>query len=110
MNTTTTTTAGGQLERMRDAVQQAVAVGPGFLHGKVDADHMAHAMVTAVRGYAEAERAAGGDGAPHGQEAAELHDVLRELYACGSGYLAGRCDSACVARTMTEMVREFGAG
>jgi len=29
--------------------------------------------------------------------------------ACGSGYLASRCDAACVARTMAQMMREFGA-
>lgn len=97
-----------QAGRMRAAVDQAVAVGPGFLRGDVDADHMAHSMVHAVRSYVEQERAAGGDGAPHGADAQALQNVLAELMACGSGYLAGRCDAACVARTMTEMVHEFG--
>lgn len=93
---------------MRAAVGQAVAVGPDFLRGTVNADHMANTMVAAVRGYAEQERAAGGDGRPQSGEAQELQQVLAELMACGSGYLAHRCDAACVARTMTQMVREFG--
>ena len=93
--------------RMRAAIGQAVAVAPGFLQGKVDAVHMANAMVGAVHGYVERERAAGGNDVPHGAEARALQGVLSELMACGSGYLAGRCDAACVARTMTQMVREF---
>lgn len=97
-----------QVARMRAAVDQAVAVAPDFLHGRVDADHMAHTMVKAVRAYAEQERASGGDGRAHGAEAERLQDVLAELMACGSGYLAGRCDAACVGRTMTQMVHEFG--
>jgi len=106
--TNTEQTGATQVARMRTAIGQAVATGPAFLRGEVDADHMAHAMVSAVRGYAEAERTAGSDGRPRGQEAAELQQVLAELMGCGSGYLAGRCDGACVARTMTAMVREFG--
>ncbi len=98
-----------QVGRMRAAIDQAVAVGPDFLRGKVDADHMANTMVRAVRDYSEQERASGGDGFPKGAEAHALQGVLAELMACGSGYLAGRCDAACVGRTMTQMVREFGA-
>lgn len=98
-----------QVGRMRHAIHQAVAVGPDFLRGKVDADHMANTMVAAVRGYAEQERAAGGDGTPRGSEAQGLQNVLAELMTCGSGYLAHRCDAACVARTMTAMVQEFGS-
>lgn len=97
-----------QTARMRAAIDKAVIFAPGFLRGDVDADHMAHTMVGAVRAYAEQEKAAGGDGVPHGAEAQELQQVLVELMTCGSGYLAGRCDSACVARTMTQMVHEFG--
>lgn len=93
--------------RMRAAVEQAVAVAPGFLRGDVDADHMANTMVQAVRNYAEQEQAAGSDGTPQNAEAQALQGALAELMGCGSGYLAGRCDAACVARTMTEMVREF---
>lgn len=97
-----------QAGRMRAAIARAVSVGPGFLRGDVDANHMANAMIGAVRGYADAERAAGGNGAPHDAEARQLQQVLAELMGCGSGFLAGRCDAACVARTMTQMVREFG--
>lgn len=93
-----------QAARMRAAIEQAVALGPGFLRGDVDADHMANAMVRAVHNYTEQERATGGDGVSRGAEGT----ALAELMACGSGYLAGRCDAACVARTMTQMVREFG--
>ena len=96
-----------QTGRMRAAVEQAVGVAPSFLRGDVDADHMAKTMVHAVRNCAEQERAAGSDGAPQGVEAQALHGALAELMTCGSGYLAGRCDAACVARTMTQMVHEF---
>ena len=96
-----------QVGRMHAAVDQAVAVAPGFLRGDVDANHMAKTMVHAVRNYTEQEKAAGSDGNPHNAEAQALQGALAELMACGSGYLAGRCDAACVARTMTEMVREF---
>ena len=98
-----------QAGRMRAAIARAVAIAPGFLRGEVDADHMAHTMVRAVRDYAEQERAAGSDGAPQGAEAQALHGTLAELMGCGSGYLAHRCDAACVARTMTQMVREFAS-
>lgn len=97
-----------QAGRMRAAVDQAVAAGPGFLRGDIDADRMANTMVQAVHSYTEQEQAAGGDGVSRGTEAQALQHVLTELMACGSGYLAGRCDAACVARTMTQMVREFG--
>lgn len=100
--------AGEQISRMREAIGQAVAVGPGFLRGDTDADHMANTMVGAVRHFVEQERASGSDGTPQNAEARELQGVLAELMACGSGYLAGRCDGACVARTMTQMVHEFG--
>ena len=96
-----------QIGRMRAAVEQAVAVAPGFLRGDTDADHMAKTMVHAVRNYVEQERAAGSDAAAHNAEAQALQGTLAELMACGSGYLAHRCDAACVARTMTQMVREF---
>lgn len=96
-----------QVGRMRAAIDKAVTVGPGFLRGDVDANHMANTMVGAVRGYVDQERAAGSDGTPHDAQARQLHNVLAELMACGSGFLAGRCDAACVARTMTQMVHEF---
>ena len=103
----TAAAAPTQAGRMRAAIRQAVAAGPGFLRGDTNADQMAHTMVGAVRQYADQERAAGGDGTPHDAEAQELQGVLGELMTCGSGYLAGRCDAACVARTMTQMVHEF---
>lgn len=96
-----------QAGRMRAAVDQAVAVAPGFLRGDIDADQMAKTMVQAVRNYVEQERSAGGDGSARNAEAQSLQGTLAELMGCGSGYLAGRCDAACVARTMTQMVREF---
>lgn len=102
---TPTTQAG----RMRAAIDQAVGIGPSFLRGEIDADRMANTMVQAVRAYAEQERAAGSDGVPRTADARELQGVLEELMGCGSGYLANRCDAACVARTMTQMVREFGS-
>ncbi|WHZ20843.1 MAG: hypothetical protein OJF55_002992 [Rhodanobacteraceae bacterium] len=101
------TAATTQADRMRAAIDKAVAVGPGFLRGDVDAHHMANTMVGAVRDYVAKERAAGGDGMPHDDQARQLQNVLEELMTCGSGFLAGRCDAACVARTMTQMVREF---
>lgn len=100
--------AATQAGRMQAAIDQAVAVGPSFLCGDIDADRMANAMVHAVRGYIDRERIAGGDDRPHGAEANALHGILAELLGCGSGYLAGQCDAACVARTMTQMVRDFG--
>lgn len=99
--------ASPQVWRMRTAIDTAVRFAPGFLRGEVDADRMANTMVGAVRTYVEQERAAGGDGQPHDVQARRLQNVLAELMGCGSGYLAGRCDAACVARTMTQMVREF---
>lgn len=92
-----------QAGRMRAAVGQVVAIAPGFLRGDFDADHMANTMVHAVRTYVEQERAAGSDGTPRDAEAQALQGVLSELMTCGSGYLAGRCDAACVARTMTQI-------
>src|SRR5574340_310073 len=97
-----------QAGRMRAAIEQAVSIGPSFLRGDINADQMANTMVKAVRGYAEQEQAAGGNGVPQSAEAQEIQNVLAELMGCGSGYLAGRCDAACVARTMTQMVHEFG--
>lgn len=98
--------SGTQTELMRAAIDQVVAVGPGFLRGDIDADRMAAIMLRAVSGYTDQERA--DPQRPPDAEARALHHVLAELRVCGSGYLAGRCDAACVARTITEVVREFG--
>lgn len=102
------TPPSAQIERMRTAIAQAVASGPAFLRGDVDADYMAHVMVGAVNHYVEGERAAGSSNASENAQAQALQHVIGELMACGSGYLAGRCDAACVGRTMTYMVNEFG--
>ena len=96
-----------QVERMRAAIAQAVAVAPSFLCGDIDAEHMTKTMVDAVRDCVEQEHAAGGNGNTQNAEFHALQEALAELKACGSGYLAGRCDAACVARTMTQMVHEF---
>ena len=96
-----------QAGRMRAAVAQAVSIAPSFLRGDIDADHMAKTMLDAARNYAEQERATTSEEAPQNAETEALQDALAELMACGSGYLAGRCDGACVARTMTQMAHEF---
>ena len=114
---------GGQAQRMRAALSPVLVIGPDFLAGRLDAKAMAQAMVRAVQGYADGERAreqAGvrpddngaraDDGARTSASPAaqELHAALAEISTCGSGYLADRCDSDCVARTMVQIMREFG--
>ncbi len=99
-----------QAGRMRAAVERVVVVAPSFLRGDVDADQMANTMLHAVRHYVEQEQALASDPAPSTAELQALQDALAELAACGSGYLAGRCDAACVARTTTQLVREFATG
>lgn len=98
-----------QAGRMRAAVEHAIALGPAFLRGDVDANHMATTMVEAVRNYVEQERTEGSGGSPRTAESQTLQGALTELMTCGSGYLAGQCDAACVARTITQMVDEFRA-
>lgn len=100
--------SGTQTERMRTAIQTVVAVGPSFLRGDIDADRMAGTMLRAVGDFIGQERAAGEEPGPPNAEARALHHVLSELRVCGSGYLAGQCDAACVARTITQVVQEFG--
>ena len=85
---------GRQADRLRSAIQVATAAAPDFLQHRMAADDMAHTMVGAVRGYVEREQAAGRDGAPEDGEALHLQHALQELYACGSCYLAQRCDAA----------------
>lgn len=92
--------------RMRAAIAQAVAGGPAFLRGDIAATQMAHAMTGAVRAWATAAQAAGDDPSATA-ETRQMQQVLGELMGCGSGFLAGRCDAACVARTMTWMVEKF---
>lgn len=123
-------------EHLRAALAEVVALGPGFLAGTVHADDMAHCMVRAVREHADAlvpggaasgaatSGAAISGAATHVPGAAgpghaasedvsshdlpELMAAAGEVYTCGSGYLAGRCDSDCVMRTMADIVAEFG--
>ena len=95
-----------QVEQIQSAIQKVVAVGPDFLNKKVSADDMAHTMVNAVQDYAkQAEK----EGAfqPKSNKAGELLEVIQEIMACGSGYLAQRCDADCVARTIATIVDEF---
>lgn len=99
--------ATSQVGRMRAAIDRVVAEGPGFLRGDVGAEHMANTMVREVSKYVEQERTTDSHGVPQSREAQQLGEVLGELMTCGSGYLAARCDAACVARTMTEMVQAF---
>lgn len=84
----------GQAERLREAIEGAVNVGREFVRGRVDADHMATAMIQTVRDYEAREEAAGRDLTPDGPESRELLQTLFELNACGGGYLAGRCDAS----------------
>lgn len=107
--------ATGQVERMRAAVRPVLVLGPDFLAGKRHADDMANTMVHAVQTFVSQERARADDvgSAPEAssdaaREARELEALFSELYTCGSGYLANRCGADCVARTMTQVVGEFG--
>ena len=106
---------GEQAQRMQAALSPVLMIGPDFLAGRRDADEMAHTMVRAVQEYADGERARQQAGArsdtgpaPVSPAAQELQAVLAELYTCGSGYLANRCDSDCVARTMVQIMDGFG--
>jgi hypothetical protein len=106
----------GPEQRMAAALSPVLEIGPAFLAGRIDADDMAQTMVRAVQAYSASEQARqrahpGPDtdgGTSVGQAAHELHAALAEIYTCGSGYLADRCDSDCVARTMAQIMREFG--
>lgn len=89
---------------MRTAIDRVVAQGPRFLQHEIDADQMAHLMVSAV---ADHEAQAEGKPDDSSPEARALTKVLHELKTCGSGYLAGRCDADCVARTIRWLVGEF---
>lgn len=93
---------------MRAAVDSALASGPGFLRGEIDADTMATTMVRAAQGYAAREQTAGAAAAD--PRAAQWREALAELMTCGSGYLAGRCDADCVARTVAYLLGEHAAG
>lgn len=106
----------GQTQRMQAALSPVLVIGPDFLAGRRDADDMAHTMVQAVQGFVDGERARQQAGLPDedpapakaSRSAGELQAALAEIYTCGSGYLADRCDSDCVARTMSQIMGEFG--
>lgn len=95
-----------QISQLHAAIQKIVAIAPDFLSKKIPAEKMADTMIKAVQGYAvEAEKE--GFTKPQTEEAVELYEVLEEILGCGSGFLENRCDSACVARTITGVVKEF---
>lgn len=89
---------------VRDLLAPVLAIGPAFLAGERDADEMAHTMVAAVESFGTTPHATPSDG----HEERLINALLGELTACGGGYLASRCDAACVARTITQLVAEFG--
>ncbi len=102
---------------MQAALSPVLVIGPDFLAGRRDADDMAQTMVRAVQQFADGERARQEasavpeidiDPASASREAQKLQGALAEIYTCGSGYLADRCDSDCVARTMAQIMDEFG--
>jgi hypothetical protein len=108
---------GAQAQRMESALSPVLVIGPDFLAGRCDADDMAHTMVRAVQEYVDGERARQQANVPPDQDpgsasvsrsAQELQAALAEIYTCGSGYLADRCDSDCVVRTMVQIMGEFG--
>ena len=107
---------GEQTQRMQAALAPVLKIGPDFLAGRRDADDMAHTMVQAVQEYASSERTRPQAGvrpdeipAPAAVSRAQgLQTALAEIYTCGSGYLADRCDSDCVVRTMVQVMGEFG--
>ena len=102
---------------MLAALSPVLVMGPEFLAGRVDAEEMAHTMVRAVETYANGEQARQLVSAPADEDSAsastrptvpELEAALAEIYGCGSGYLAHRCDSDCMARTMVQIMGELG--
>lgn len=108
---------GGQVQRMQAALSPLLVIGPDFLAGRRDADDMAHTMVQAVQDYVNGEQERQPTAVPSDEEptlasasrsAQELESALVEIYACGAGYLADRCDSDCVVRTMAQIMGEFG--
>ncbi|MCO5248748.1 MAG: hypothetical protein M9887_07370 [Chitinophagales bacterium] len=92
-----------EIKGMKEVIQKVVAVGSDFLSHKISPEKMTHTMVDAVDTYFQNV----GGVSTHSYEAQELIQVLMELKACGSGYLAQRCDAACVARTITFMVDNY---
>lgn len=92
--------------QIRETISKVVAVGPDFLAKKISAEKMAQTMVMAVENYIRQAQAEGTIH-PKSSEARELQGVLQEIEGCGSGFLAQRCDAACVARTIRYILDEF---
>lgn len=99
------TTTQSPDELLRSTIDRVVTTGPTFLAGEIDADAMANAMVAAASDYKNAQPK---DATGNRPGDPQLQMVVREIYGCGAGYLAGACDGACVARTITGLVNEFG--
>lgn len=97
-----------QADRIRAAIDAPIGMGPGFLRGEVAVKEMTDAMIAAVHTFQSGEESAGRGMRPLGTRSTTLFPVLQELIACGGGFQAGRWDAACVARTMTLLVKEFG--
>lgn len=96
------------IRRMEAALRPVLALGPDFLAGRRDADEMAQTMRQATHELVRERRAQGALGPGASEQARELDAAVAEVHTCGSGYLAGRCDADCVARTMTQVVADFG--
>lgn len=95
-----------QVEEIKEVINKVTTRAPDFLADKITADEMAHTMVNAIEAYTV--RADHGNGiVPENIEARRLLYILQEIMGCGSGYLANRCDGACVARTVRSLVDEF---
>lgn len=97
-----------QVAQIKDAINKVVTTGPDFLENKIPPEEMAHTMIQAVKDYAKTARENNME-KPESREAEELLPVLNEIYGCGSGFLADRCDADCVARTIDYLVKEFPA-
>lgn len=113
---TGSTTPIDRAQRMRAAMAPVLEAGPEFLAGRREADDMARTMVAAALAAAEGEVEAGEAGDPEERtpspevvaDTRRLQAAWEEIHTCGSGYLAGRCDAACVGRTVTWLVDTFG--
>ena len=106
-----------QAQRIQAALSPVLVIGPEFLADRVDAEDMAHSMVRTVQACALDVQTRQQNGVQPDEDSApasvrraaqEFHAALAEIYTCGSGYLADRCDSDCVARTMVQIMGEFG--
>lgn len=96
------------------ALVPVLKVTPDFLAGRLHADAMTDTMIAAARTYREEGLRLPGDGADAERVEAvtpkeqDLDAVMKELYVCGTGYQAGRCEADCVERTMSHVMAQFG--